>query len=83
MRRRKRRSFHPVAKQIRRIQREAEKEMSLILSDFLGYQVTVKPKRIAAENKHPGDTTSLKAMKRRADLAIQLWQPELSDKLDT
>lgn len=63
-RRRKKKSFAPVAREVRRTFRNAELEASRILSDFLGYPVEVRRKRDRKPATKEGDTTNLGKMQR-------------------
>lgn len=68
--RKRRRSFAPIAREVRRAFRDAEVEASRILSEFLGYPVEVRRKRVRPPATTPGDTTNLGKMMRTAKRSI-------------
>ena len=75
----KRKSFHPVARAVRKVKREAEAEMSKILSRFLGVQTVVKFKTTRPDAKEEGDTVSMRTLMRRAEAAAMAWGDMPSD----
>lgn len=70
-RRSKRKSFAPVAREVRKTFRNAELAASAILSEFLGYPVEVRRKRDKKPATKTGDTTNEGKMERAGARAVK------------